>query len=129
MELVDFLHVPEDDELPVDDAWRDLLHSAGHFPQVGLARKEAKGFKKKKNQPELSSSRSYKHSLRAYVQTRNEMYVNVGPVVNMKNMSFKKTLVSVNTWIDLLYCFSLIPALNLEWISVTRYSKHWGVTK
>lgn len=48
MELVDFLHVPEDDELPVDDAWRDLLHSAGHFPQVGLARKEAKGFKKKK---------------------------------------------------------------------------------
>lgn len=68
MELVDLLHVPEDDELLVDDAWRDLLHPAGHFPQVGLDGKEAKGLKKKKNQPELSrGSRSYKHRLRAYV--------------------------------------------------------------
>lgn len=37
MELVDLLHVPEDDELLVHDAGRDLLYSAGHFPQVGLA--------------------------------------------------------------------------------------------
>lgn len=36
MELVDFLHVPEDDELFVHDAGGDLLHPAGHFPQVGL---------------------------------------------------------------------------------------------
>lgn len=47
MELVDLLHVPEDDELLVDNAWRDLLHAAGHFPQVGLAAKEAKGLKTK----------------------------------------------------------------------------------
>ena len=46
MELVDLLHVPEDDELLVDNAWRDL-HAAGHFPQVGLAAKEAKGLKTK----------------------------------------------------------------------------------
>lgn len=44
VELVDFLHVPEDDELFVDDARGDLLHPAGHFPQVGLPKKEAKGF-------------------------------------------------------------------------------------
>lgn len=37
MELVDLLHVPEDDELLVHDAGRDLLHSARHLPQVGLA--------------------------------------------------------------------------------------------
>lgn len=49
MELVDFLHVPEDDELFVDDAWGNLLHPTGHFPQVGLPKKEAKGFKKKKS--------------------------------------------------------------------------------
>lgn len=55
VELVDFLHVPEDDELFVDDARGDLLHPAGHFPQVGLPKKEAKGFKKK-NQLKLSRS-------------------------------------------------------------------------
>lgn len=49
VELVDFLHVPEDDELFVDDARGDLLHPTGHFPQVGLPKKEAKGFKKKIN--------------------------------------------------------------------------------
>lgn len=37
VELVDLLHVPEDDELLVDDASWDLLHAAGHLPQVGLA--------------------------------------------------------------------------------------------
>lgn len=42
VELVDFLHVPKDDEFFVDDAWGDLLHPAGHFPQVGLPKKEAK---------------------------------------------------------------------------------------
>lgn len=36
MELVDFLHVPEDDKLFVDNARWNLLHPAGHFPQVGL---------------------------------------------------------------------------------------------
>lgn len=36
VELVKVLHVPEDDVLLVDDPWRNLLHSAGHFPQVGL---------------------------------------------------------------------------------------------
>lgn len=40
MELIDFLHVPEDNELFVDNPRRDLLHTAGHLPQVGLARRE-----------------------------------------------------------------------------------------
>lgn len=40
MKLVDFLHVPEDDELFVYNARGDLLHAAGHFPQVGLAGRE-----------------------------------------------------------------------------------------
>lgn len=40
MKLIDLLHVPEDDELFVHNAWGDLLHAAGHFPQVGLARTE-----------------------------------------------------------------------------------------
>lgn len=40
MELIDLLHVSEDNELLVDNARWDLLHTAGHLPQVGLARRE-----------------------------------------------------------------------------------------
>lgn len=36
VELVDLQHVSEDHELLVHDAGRDLLHAAGHLPQVGL---------------------------------------------------------------------------------------------
>lgn len=36
MELIDLQHVSEDHELLVHDAGWDLLHAAGHFPQVGL---------------------------------------------------------------------------------------------
>lgn len=36
VEVVDLLHVAEDDVLLVSDAWRNLLHAAGHLPQVGL---------------------------------------------------------------------------------------------
>ena len=36
VELKEVLHVPEDDVLLVDDPWRDLLHSTGHLPQIGL---------------------------------------------------------------------------------------------
>ena len=46
MKLIDFLHVPEDDELSVYDAGRNLLHPAGHFPQVRLAGREAQGLQK-----------------------------------------------------------------------------------
>lgn len=41
MKLIDFLHVPEDNKLSVYDAGWDLLHPAGHFPQVRLAGREA----------------------------------------------------------------------------------------
>lgn len=40
MEVVDLLHVAEDDVLLVGDAWRNLLHAAGHLPQVGLTGRE-----------------------------------------------------------------------------------------
>lgn len=46
MKLIDFLHVPEDNKLSVYDAGRDLLHPAGHFPQVRLVRREAEGLYK-----------------------------------------------------------------------------------
>jgi hypothetical protein len=36
VELVEVQHVAKDDVLFVDDAWRDLLNTAGHLPQVGL---------------------------------------------------------------------------------------------
>lgn len=36
VEFIKVLHVSEDDVLLVDDSWRNLLDSAGHFPQVGL---------------------------------------------------------------------------------------------
>ena len=36
VELVEVLHVAEDDVLLVDDPWGDLLHAAGHLPQVRL---------------------------------------------------------------------------------------------
>lgn len=40
MELIDFLHVSEDNEFFVYNARWDLLYATGHFPQVGLPRKE-----------------------------------------------------------------------------------------
>lgn len=40
MEFKEVLHVSEDDVLLVDDPWRNLLDSTGHFPQVGLHRKK-----------------------------------------------------------------------------------------
>jgi hypothetical protein len=43
MKFIDFLHVSEDDELFVYNARWDFLHSTGHFPQIGLARKETEG--------------------------------------------------------------------------------------
>lgn len=36
VELVEVQHVAKDDVLFIDDAWRDLLNTAGHLPQVGL---------------------------------------------------------------------------------------------
>lgn len=36
VEVIDVLHVAEDDVLLAGDAWRDLLHPVGHLPQVGL---------------------------------------------------------------------------------------------
>lgn len=36
VEVTDLLHVAEDDMLLVGDACRNLLHTAGHLPQVGL---------------------------------------------------------------------------------------------
>lgn len=36
VELEEVLHVSEDDVLLVDDARRDLLHAAGHLPQIRL---------------------------------------------------------------------------------------------
>lgn len=36
VKVIDVLHVAEDDVLLVGDAWRNLLHSVGHLPQVGL---------------------------------------------------------------------------------------------
>lgn len=36
VEFIKVLHVSEDDVLLVDDSWRNLLDSAGHFPQIGL---------------------------------------------------------------------------------------------
>lgn len=36
MEVIDVLHVAEDDVLLACDAWRNLLHTVGHLPQVGL---------------------------------------------------------------------------------------------
>lgn len=36
MELVEVLHVPKDDVLLVDYSCRNLLHTAGHLPQVRL---------------------------------------------------------------------------------------------
>ena len=36
VELKEVLHVPEDYVLLVDDPRRDLLHSTGHLPQIGL---------------------------------------------------------------------------------------------
>lgn len=36
MELIEVLHVPEDDVLLVDNARRNLLHTASHLPQVRL---------------------------------------------------------------------------------------------
>lgn len=46
VEFVEVLHVSEDDVLLVDDSWRNLLHSAGHLPQVGLPRDNKKDEKK-----------------------------------------------------------------------------------
>lgn len=36
VEVVDVLHVAEDDVLLVSDAHRNLLHAVGHLPQVVL---------------------------------------------------------------------------------------------
>lgn len=36
VEFIEVLHVSKDDVLLVDDSWRNLLHPAGHLPQVGL---------------------------------------------------------------------------------------------
>ena len=38
VELVEVLHVAEDDVFLVDDPWRNLLHPTGHLPQVRLER-------------------------------------------------------------------------------------------
>lgn len=67
MELVDLLHVPEDDELLVDDAGRDLLHSAGHFPQVGLDGEEAQGLKRQTNK-----QKSKTNLKRPFLQTHTQ---------------------------------------------------------
>lgn len=40
MELIEVLHVSKDDVLLVDDSWRNLLNSTGHFPQIGLQREK-----------------------------------------------------------------------------------------
>ena len=36
VELVEVLHVAEDDVLLVDNPWWDLLYTTGHLPQVRL---------------------------------------------------------------------------------------------
>lgn len=36
VELVDVLHVAKDDVLFVDDPWWNLLHTAGHLPEICL---------------------------------------------------------------------------------------------
>lgn len=36
VEIVDLLDVAKDDVLLIEDPRGDLLHTAGHFPQVGL---------------------------------------------------------------------------------------------
>lgn len=36
VEFIKVLHVSKDDVLLVEDPWRNLLHSTGHLPQVGL---------------------------------------------------------------------------------------------
>ena len=50
VELIDFLHVPKDDELFVHDAWGDLLHATGHVPQVGLAGRETEALDRNQHQ-------------------------------------------------------------------------------
>lgn len=39
MKLVEVLHVPKDDVFLVDYTRRNLLHTAGHLPQVRLHKK------------------------------------------------------------------------------------------
>lgn len=40
VEVADILHVSEDDVLLVGDARRNLLHPAGHLPQVRLTHRQ-----------------------------------------------------------------------------------------
>ena len=39
MEIIDFLNIPKDDVLLVDDSRRDLFHSTCHLPVVRLQRR------------------------------------------------------------------------------------------
>lgn len=36
VEFIEVLHISKYDVLLVDDSWRNLFNSTGHFPQIGL---------------------------------------------------------------------------------------------
>lgn len=46
MKVIYVLHVAKDDMLLVGDAWRNLLHTVGHLPQVGLTDRQIQTYMK-----------------------------------------------------------------------------------
>lgn len=81
MKLIDFLHVPEDDELSVHDAGWDLLHPAGHLPQVRLAGREGKG---------LHKNREHASKKQLFLPLENVPRAHESPEINLKDGTLPK---------------------------------------
>ena len=89
VELVEVLHVAEDDVFFVDDPWRNLLHPTGHLPQVRLERKRQRETETK-TEREREGEHAYIHCIYIYIYIPHIMH-------NASHLVFKVQLTSMHS--------------------------------